>query len=131
MVGLSRQFELIAPDFLGFGFSDKPKKYPYSINRQADMIEALMAHLGKKQVLLLSHDFGDTVAQELMARQLEGALTFEIKQLMLTNGGLFPEVHRARFMQKLLKGKKGHWFIRFMNADRFHKSFTRIFGPYT
>ncbi|MCB0571640.1 MAG: alpha/beta fold hydrolase, partial [Phaeodactylibacter sp.] len=32
---LSEQFHLIAPDFIGFGFSDKPRPYPYSIRDQA------------------------------------------------------------------------------------------------
>ncbi len=35
----------IAPDLLGFGLSDKPVAYSYSLFQQADTIEALLAGL--------------------------------------------------------------------------------------
>ena len=58
----------IAADFLGFGFSDKPRNYPYSILDQADLLEALLREKGITHVHIISHDYGDTVAQELLAR---------------------------------------------------------------
>ena len=36
---LTERFKVFAPDFIGFGYSDKPKKYTYSIHDQADLIE--------------------------------------------------------------------------------------------
>jgi len=36
---LKKKYHLLAPDLIGFGFSDKPKKYNYSIMDQADLIE--------------------------------------------------------------------------------------------
>ncbi|MEM6698837.1 MAG: alpha/beta fold hydrolase, partial [Bacteroidota bacterium] len=35
---LAVDYQLIAPDFIGFGFSDKPRKYNYSILDQADLV---------------------------------------------------------------------------------------------
>ena len=40
---LCEEFRLIAPDMLGFGFSDKPAGYGYSIHDQADLIEEFFA----------------------------------------------------------------------------------------
>ncbi|NWI52849.1 MEST protein, partial [Calyptomena viridis] len=67
--GLTQRFHrVIALDFLGFGFSDKPRPHRYSILEQADIVEGLVRHLGLRhlRINLLSHDYGDTVAQELL-----------------------------------------------------------------
>ncbi|NXA13835.1 MEST protein, partial [Sapayoa aenigma] len=69
--GLTQRFHrVIALDFLGFGFSDKPRPHRYSILEQADIVEGLARHLGlqRHRINLLSHDYGDTVAQELLHR---------------------------------------------------------------
>ncbi|NWZ36332.1 MEST protein, partial [Brachypodius atriceps] len=69
--GLTQRFHrVIALDFLGFGFSDKPRPHGYSIFEQATIVEGLLRHLGLRQrrINLLSHDYGDTVAQELLHR---------------------------------------------------------------
>ncbi|NWS54807.1 MEST protein, partial [Chunga burmeisteri] len=72
--GLTQRFHrVIALDFVGFGFSDKPRPHRYSIFEQASIVEALVRHLGLRhqRINLLSHDYGDTVAQELLHRSLQ------------------------------------------------------------
>ncbi|NWW95795.1 MEST protein, partial [Rhynochetos jubatus] len=67
--GLTQRFHrVIALDFVGFGFSDKPRPHRYSIFEQASIVEGLVRHLGlhHQRINLLSHDYGDTVAQELL-----------------------------------------------------------------
>ncbi|KAF6733861.1 Mesoderm-specific transcript-like protein [Oryzias melastigma] len=104
---LTQRFHrVIALDFLGFGFSDKPRPHRYSIFEQASLVEALAAHLGlsNQRVNLVSHDYGDTVALELLYRSdhnRTGHLT--LNSLCLSNGGLFPETHHPRLLQRLLK----------------------------
>jgi pimeloyl-ACP methyl ester carboxylesterase len=123
---------VIAPDMMGFGFSSKPRDYPYSILDQADLIEGLLAHLGVRRAHLLAHDYGDTVAQELLARHLDrGATGLRIESCALLNGGLFPEVHRARTIQKLLLTPLGPLLSRLMNRRSFDRSFAAIFGANT
>jgi pimeloyl-ACP methyl ester carboxylesterase len=58
-----------APDLLGFGFSSKPKQHRYGIREQADLCESLCLGLGIRRCHVFCHDYGDTVAQELLARQ--------------------------------------------------------------
>ena len=98
---LAKDYHVIAADFLGFGFSDKPRNYPYSILDQADLLESLMREKGVEKVHIISHDYGDTVAQELLARfqsrKEGGEKGLIIQSLCLLNGGLFPEVHRPPF----------------------------------
>ena len=127
---LTTQFHCVTLDMPGFGFSDKsPKKY--LIKEQADTISEVIRHLGITSAHVLSHDYGDTVAQEMMARQLEDDLAFRIESLHLLNGGLFPETHRALPIQKLLLSPIGGLLIRFLNKNAIRKSMHNIFGPNT
>ena len=123
---------VIAPDMMGFGFTSKPTNYRYSIMDQADLHEALLAHLGVRRVHLLAHDYGDTVAQELLARHLERRSGGPaIESCVLLNGGLFPETHRARPIQKLLLTPLGPLLSRLMSRRSFARSFAAVFGART
>jgi pimeloyl-ACP methyl ester carboxylesterase len=116
---------------LGFGLSEKPRNITYSIMMQADLQEALLEHLGVSEAHILAHDYGDTVAQELLARHNDGALSFSIKSMVLLNGGLFPEQHRARPIQKLGLTPIGFILGLIMTRARLRQTFDKIFGPET
>uniref|UniRef100_A0A8C5EP21 AB hydrolase-1 domain-containing protein n=1 Tax=Gouania willdenowi TaxID=441366 RepID=A0A8C5EP21_GOUWI len=103
---LQRFHRVIAMDFLGFGFSDKPRPHRYSIFEQASMVEALVSHLGlsSHRLNLVSHDYGDTVALELLYRSDQNRTGhLKLNSLCLSNGGIFPETHHPRLLQTLLK----------------------------
>ena len=127
---LSETFHCITLDMLGFGFSDKPQQ-SYSIFTQADIYCALIKKLGIKYCHIISHDYGDTVAQELLARQNEKTLPFKIKTSHLLNGGIFPETHRPVLMQKLLLSPLGGLLVRLMSKKTLAKNLQKIFGPNT
>ncbi len=128
---LSERFRTIAPDMIGFGFSDKPRSYPYAIGKQADLFEVLARRLELEEVHLLAHDYGDTVAQELLARQQHGQLDFRILSTAFLNGGLFPESYRPRPIQKLLMSPLGPLLTPFVGRASLKRTFRRIFGPQT
>lgn len=128
---LETTFRVVAPDMLGFGFSDKPAKHDYSIHQQADIHEALLAHLGIKQCHALVHDYGVSVQQELIARQREDKLNHQLLSSCFLNGGIFPEMHRPRFIQKLLLSPLGPLLSRLNNQAQFERSFSAVFGPQT
>ena len=128
---LGERFRLVAPDMLGFGFSDKPADHDYRIAEQADLHEYLCDLLAIDRVHILAHDYGDTVTQELLARALEGSCRFEIQSVCLLNGGLFPEAHRARLIQKLLAGPLGPLLSRLSRESSFARNFAPVFGPET
>jgi pimeloyl-ACP methyl ester carboxylesterase len=131
---LGERFDrVIAPDMIGFGFSDKPRGHDYSILDQADLHESLLAHLGVTRVHILAHDYGDTVAQELLARHLEraGKAGPHIESCVLLNGGLFPETHQARTIQKLLLTPLGPLLGLLMSRRSFERSFCAVFGART
>ena len=128
---LKPHFNLAAIDMLGFGLSDKPRDIQYKIMHQADLQEAFLSELGVGEAHLFAHDYGDTVAQELLARHLEGTLSFAMKSICFLNGGLFPEQHRARPIQKFGLTPFGSLMALFMNKARLRKSLDEVFGPNT
>lgn len=128
---LGEHYRLVAMDLLGFGFSAKPKKHTYSIMEQADLVEALVTRLGLNEFAVLAHDYGDTVAQELLARQNECKGVGEWLSLCLLNGGLFPETHRALLMQKLLLSPLGPLVSGLISEPGFARTFSSIWGVQT
>lgn len=127
---LGERHHLIACDMLGFGLSDKPRS-GYSIHRQTDLQEALLAHLGVGEYDALVHDYGVSVGQELLARNLEGSGASGLGQTVFLNGGIFPDQHRPRPIQKLGVSPLGFLVGLLMSRKSFGKSFSEVFGPDT
>ncbi|MDH1209711.1 alpha/beta hydrolase [Pseudomonas chengduensis] len=127
---LAERYRLIACDMLGFGYSAKPRGHAYSLLEQADLQQALLAHIGEQRAVhVLAHDYGDSVAQELIARHQEGRL--QLASCVFLNGGLFPETHHPVRVQKLLLGPLGLLLGRLFSRRKLAQSFARIFGPHT
>ena len=125
---LRRHHRLVALDLLGFGFSAKPSPHDYRIMEQADICEQLVAELAIDRFHVLAHDYGDTVAQELLARQNEGRGVGQWQSCLFLNGGLFPETHRARTIQKLLRSPIGFLFSGLLSRGSLRRSFDEVFG---
>jgi pimeloyl-ACP methyl ester carboxylesterase len=99
---LVERYRVLALDLIGLGFSDKPRRFPYTIAAQADLVTDVLGREGVRECRVLAHDIGDTVTQELLARQREDPAAPRIIAACLLNGGLFPETHRALPIQRLL-----------------------------
>lgn len=129
-VPLAERYRVIACDMLGFGYSAKPRGHAYSLLEQADLQLGLLAHIGEQRpVHVLAHDYGDSVAQELIARHQEGQV--QLASCVFLNGGLFPETHHPVRVQKLLLGPLGPLIGRLFSRRKLAQSFARIFGPHT
>jgi pimeloyl-ACP methyl ester carboxylesterase len=99
---LARDHDVITLDFLGYGASDKPNPYEYSVAESADSVEDLMAFLSLPSVNLVVHDYGGIVGQELVDRKLSGKLPFDIAALTVMNCGIVYSAYRPTRLQKLL-----------------------------
>jgi pimeloyl-ACP methyl ester carboxylesterase len=99
---LAADHDVITMDFLGYGASDKPSSYAYSVNESADTVEDLAAHLGRDTVRLVLHDYGGIVGQELLDRANRGQLPFAIDDVTMLNCGIVYSAYRPTRMQKLL-----------------------------
>lgn len=120
---------LTAFDFLGFGLSDKPREHVYSLLAQADLVQEIAARFaGEEPVVLVAHDMGSSVATELMARDIDGVLPFELDRVLLFNASLVLEKASLRPGQKLLRSRLGPLVARLSNERGFRRSFARIFS---
>jgi len=124
---LAQHYSLYAFDMLGFGLSSKPRDCGYTIAMQADLCEALLAHFGIERPHVLAHDYGVSVAQELLARELEGRRS--LASVCFLNGGLFPETHRARPISRVLAHPLfGPGLAWLMNYPAFERNMRRLWG---
>lgn len=123
---IAKKYTLITADMLGFGFSDKPSPHTYSIIEQADMFEALLKKLKVKEYHVLAHDYGVSVAQELLARQV--GKKKPVLSVSFLNGGLYPEFHKPLLIQKLMLTRLGPLLAKFFTKKKLRKTFDAIFG---
>jgi pimeloyl-ACP methyl ester carboxylesterase len=123
---LEKKFTLITADMLGFGFSDKPADHSYSILEQADILLALLEREKISSFHILAHDYGVSVAQEILARQ-QGAKKPALSVCFL-NGGLYPEFHKPLIVQKLMLTPLGPLMAFFFTKGKLRASFDAIFG---
>lgn len=127
--GLSARHMVVAPDFLGYGFSSKPEGYPYSVADHADMVEALVAREGLGGVRLVAHDVGVLVAAELVSRAQDGMLGFDVRSVVLLNGTLFSADRRPSFAQELLGGVFGGLVNDLPSEGSFVDNLAALTGP--
>ncbi|WP_344980207.1 alpha/beta hydrolase [Streptosporangium fragile] len=110
-------------DLLGFGHSDKPRGHAFSIEEQADLAQGVWERLGIAETALVAHDYGVSVAQELLARDQA-----RIARMAWMNGGLYPDLHRPLLIQKLLHGRLGPLLARVTTQARLTSSMRKILG---
>ena len=117
--GMLKTFDrIILSDMLGYGWSDKPtRNYSYSLLEQADSVLEVWNHFGVKGGHMLSHDMGDSVATEILARREEASLPVwfsdGLQSATFTNGSMVLELAELRITQKLLLSSFGSVLSKF------------------
>jgi pimeloyl-ACP methyl ester carboxylesterase len=87
---LSERFRVCALDFPGYGFSGKPRRWGYSLTRDAELLEFYLSRvLGAEAAVVVAHDRGDSVALVHAARCAEGRAETRLEHLVLSNGNIF------------------------------------------
>jgi pimeloyl-ACP methyl ester carboxylesterase len=128
--GLSGSRPVLLFDFLGYGLSDKPEHYGYSLFEQADTaLEVLRAvRPDAKEVDVLAHDMGTSVLCELLARRTRGLLPVTLRSIAFTNGSVFVEMASLTIGQRLLRSKLGPAFSRLNTRATFEAQLARVFA---
>ena len=117
---LAERYVLTMPDLLGFGASAKPSEHRYSLDEQADLVEALWALDGIESTVVVAHDYSVSIAQELLSRRSTGALAVDLLAVHFMNGGLYPDLHRPQPVQvALLDPEQGPQISAAMNEELF------------
>jgi pimeloyl-ACP methyl ester carboxylesterase len=87
-------------DFPGFGFSDKPLGWGYSLQRDAEVLEHYVAEvLGLESMIMLAHDRGSSVA---MIHTTNADSQVRLEHLFITNGNIFLPLSNLTQAQRLM-----------------------------
>ena len=120
---------VLAFDFLGFGLSEKPRSHDYSLFWQADLTEELVRrHSDGRPAFIVAHDMGTSVANELMARDLEGKLEMDVGGILLFNGSMVLERASPILGQRILRSRLGPLFGRLSSGRVFRQQFGSVFS---
>jgi pimeloyl-ACP methyl ester carboxylesterase len=110
-------------DLLGFGASEKPVGHAFSLLEQTAIVTALWHELGISSTALVAHDYGVSVAQELLARDPQ-----RITRAAFLNGGLYPDLHRPIRVQRLLHSPAGAVLGPLSSEFMYRRTFGEILG---
>ena len=120
---------VLAFDCLGFGLSEKPRRHDYTLAAQAEIAEQLVhRHMGGRRIFAVGHDMGTSVATELLARDLEGALEMDVRGLLLFNGSMIQGAASPTLAQRLLRGPAGPLTARLSSGRFFRHQFGSVFS---
>lgn len=126
--GLVRHHRVIAPDMLGCGYSDKPRDFNYSIRAETDIVLFLLQQLGVSDVHILAHDYGVSIAQEMLARIQQGQSSPAVHSVCFLNGGLLPEKFRERMEHRLIR-LRGMQVALLFDGKSFERSIGALYAP--
>jgi pimeloyl-ACP methyl ester carboxylesterase len=116
-------------DFLGFGLSDKPRGHGYGLAGQADLVEELAARrFADRNLFVVAHDMGTSVATELMARDIEGAGRLPIAGALLFNGSIVLDRATLTPSQRILRSRLGALAARLSSERVFRQQFGSLFS---
>lgn len=118
---LRTDYRCLAPDYLGFGLSDKPADFSYAPPAHAAHVEALLTHLDLDGVTLVMHDWGGPIGLSYALRHPE-----RVRRLVIFNTWMWPRTDDWPFylFSKLMGGPLGRLLVRRGNA------FARYVMPY-
>lgn len=104
-------------DLPGYGYSEKPKAFSYSISEQAGVVAELIAHLQLNDYFLYGHSMGGSIAIEA-ASQLDGLRGLIVSEPNFRpDGGFFSrqvcrvdeETYIARVHALMMHSPKNPW----------------------
>lgn len=100
---LSASYRVCLVDFPGFGFSDKPRDWAYSLRRDGELLDHYLAEVvGAESVVMAAHDRGDSVALVHAANLADGRARVALEQLVLSNGNIFLPLSNLTDAQRLM-----------------------------
>lgn len=110
---LQPRYRCIAPDYLGFGLSDKPAGWSYHPRDQATTVRRLMEELDLDDVTLVVQDWGGPIGLSYALQHPE-----RIRRIVLMNTWMWPVDDDWRFwlFSTLLGGPAGRFLIQRFNV---------------
>ncbi len=85
IAGLRDQFRCIAPDYLGFGLSERPAAFGYTIEEHAKVVGELVDHLGLDGYLTMGQDWGGPIGMSVATARAD-----RVRGVVLGNTWFWP-----------------------------------------
>ena len=100
-------FRCIAPDYPGFGLSERPPGYTYSPAEQAGIVRELVEHLNLKSLVVMGQDWGGPIGMAVAS-----AMPDRIAGLVFGNTWCWPTDRRFnRLFSHAMSSRLGRWAI--------------------
>lgn len=93
VIALRDRFRCIAPDYLGFGLSDRPAAFGYTIEEHARVVGEFVDHLGLDGYLTMGQDWGGPISMAVAVQRAE-----RVRGVILGNTWFWPT---AEFTTKM------------------------------
>ncbi len=104
IASLAPQYRCVSFDFLGFGASSKPRRrYDYAL--QHEVLAKVVRAVGVTRAVLVAHDYAVTLGQDYLSSTPRAP--FSLAGVIFLNGGIDPDQHRPRPMQRFLASPIG------------------------
>jgi pimeloyl-ACP methyl ester carboxylesterase len=100
---LASSYRVCLIDFPGYGFSDKPTGWGYSLRRDAELLDHYLAEVaGGESAVMVAHDRGDSVALIHAANAAEGQARVGLDHLVLSNANIFLPLSNLTDAQRMM-----------------------------
>lgn len=85
VVALRDRFRCVAPDYLGFGLSDRPAGFGYKVDEHARVVGELVDHLGLDDFVTMGQDWGGPVSMAVAVERAD-----RVRGVILGNTWFWP-----------------------------------------
>ncbi|ORV87237.1 haloalkane dehalogenase [Mycobacterium interjectum] len=85
IVALRDRFRCVAPDYLGFGLSERPAGFGYKIDEHAQVVGEFVDHLGLDGYLTMGQDWGGPISMAVAVERAE-----RVRGVVLGNTWFWP-----------------------------------------
>jgi haloalkane dehalogenase len=85
IIALRDRFRCIAPDYLGFGLSDRPAGFGYKIDEHARVVGEFVDHLGLDGYLTMGQDWGGPISMSVAVQRAD-----RVRGVVLGNTWFWP-----------------------------------------
>ena len=109
---LRLNYRCVTLDYIGFGLSDKPEHYDYSVQNHGKTLEKFILEKDLSDITLVVHDFGGVIGLNFAIRYPE-----KIKRLVILNSWLWSSKSDPEFVRlsKFLKSPLLPFLYRYFN----------------
>lgn len=109
---LTEKYRVIAPDHIGFGSSDKPENYQYTIENHQENFSQFLENLDLDKFNLVVHDFGGIIALPYVLKNLK-----KINSLVIMNSWAWP-MSKFEYFPPWMKKVMSSSFMKYLYLKR-------------